>query len=329
MAAPFFVIGYPRSGTTLLQCMLNAHPQLAVPAETRFVIRNYERRHLLGDLRLQANREQLAGLMFTDGRHHMQDLGLPEDVVRRAVVDAPGTFGSIVDAVFSEFARANGKLHWGDKHPRYTRHVRMLLDLFPDARIVHLVRDPRDGVESLMRMPWYTRDHHHATWTWALVDDIARRWQRRLGPGRFHELSFESLVQDPEAALRPLAAFLGVEFHDDMTHPDVGAQTGLPKDRVFHKAIRTGIRPELKQAWRTRLDPDVLSVVEHALGHRMERRGYEVSGAPMPGRAERAAYRRVAARRTWIEVRHAHRQWSNRRRYPYPIARVDGPLSAS
>lgn len=322
METPFFVIGFPRSGTTMLQCMLNAHPRLACPAETRFMIPAYERRKHSGDMRVLANREKLADGMLNNKYRHLQDLGVDKAVLREAMVNSAGTLGSFCAAPYEAFAKQNGKERWGDKHPRYTRHVDMLLDLFPGAQIVHLIRDPRDGVESLMRMPWYNRDRYHATWHWAMVDDIGRGLRESLPTNQYFELKYEEVVMDPEGALRPLAEFLGEEFHEYMCHPEIGAGSGLPPDRYFHKAIRTGVRPEMKQKWRDALDKSTTGLIEWALGDRMVKQGYELSGAPEPTKEERKAYQKVDRQRTIGEMRAKAIKRYRAMTYQYPAARV-------
>src|SRR5690606_13260697 len=62
---PIFVIGCPRSGTTMLQLMLHSHPRIAVPPETRFVVPAYFSRRMYGDMRLAENRRRLATWIAT------------------------------------------------------------------------------------------------------------------------------------------------------------------------------------------------------------------------------------------------------------------------
>jgi hypothetical protein len=323
---PFFVIGYPRSGTTLLQCMLNAHPRLAVPPETRFLLPTYTDRLRFGDLHEPANRALLATAIIDRPEAHSGDLGLSPATIRQAINAAQPTLGSVYDAVFSAFATSSGKERWGDKHPRYSMHVGSLLQLFPDAQIIHLVRDPRDSVESLLRMPWYHRAADHAIWTWAAVVDEGDRLSRRLGPQRYLELGYEQLVEDPELSLRRTSAFLGEDFHPDMCHPELGTPTGLPSDRVFHKAIRSGVQSSLRGRWRSSLSPHVWSLIEYALGSRMKHKGYELEGARAPSPGGKWRYRRIEAERNYGELKiradEARRRWQ----YPWPVA-ASGPVT--
>jgi hypothetical protein len=84
---PILVVGCPRSGTTMLQLMLHAHPRIALPPENRFVLAAYERRHEFGDLRDPANRRALG--RWIAGTQQFEDLGLGEQRVIDGVVAAP------------------------------------------------------------------------------------------------------------------------------------------------------------------------------------------------------------------------------------------------
>src|SRR3954470_21597612 len=95
---PIFVVGCPRSGTTMLQLMLHAHPRIALPPENRFVLPAYQRRHRFGDLRDPQRRLRLA--RWITGTPQFGDLGLDSDRVVDAIVGAPPTLGSAIGTVF-------------------------------------------------------------------------------------------------------------------------------------------------------------------------------------------------------------------------------------
>src|SRR5215471_17881514 len=91
---PIFVLGCPRSGTTLLQLMLHAHPRIAIPPETRFVLTSYQARNSFGDLRDAASRRALASSIVGERSTLFYDLGLDADDVLDEIVAGPPTLGS-------------------------------------------------------------------------------------------------------------------------------------------------------------------------------------------------------------------------------------------
>lgn len=109
---PIFVVGCPRSGATLLSTLLHAHPNIAMPPETRFLLPVYEQREQFGDLTQAANRRN-AGEFITARSTYFADLRLDRGKVIDAIVDAPPTLGSALGTVWSEFARDRGAKRWG------------------------------------------------------------------------------------------------------------------------------------------------------------------------------------------------------------------------
>src|SRR5262249_16211572 len=132
---PIFVLGCPRSGTTLLQLMLHAHPRIAIPPETRFVLTSYEARNSFGDLRQEPNRRAVASSMVRERHTLFYDLGLDADEVLDEIAEGPPTLGSAIGIVFRAYARRFDKPRWGDKRPGYYQYIAALLRMFPDAQI--------------------------------------------------------------------------------------------------------------------------------------------------------------------------------------------------
>src|SRR5581483_3778228 len=136
---PIFVLGCPRSGTTLLQMMLHAHPRIAIPPETKFVMGAYRRRQSFGDLRKAKNREKVARWIINRPTGMFGDMQLDPALVIERVTAAPPTFGSLIAAIFKAYAEKHGRPRWGDKRPYYYQDVPALHRMFPDAQFVHIV----------------------------------------------------------------------------------------------------------------------------------------------------------------------------------------------
>lgn len=324
---PIFVLGCPRSGTTLLQQMLHSHPRIAFPSETRFVHVAYENRHDFGDLEQPDNRRALAEWITGGKDTKFKVLDLDAAAVVEQIVAGPPTLGSALAAVFRAYAREHGKPRWGDKRPSYFRRVAMLQRMFPDAQFVHLVRDGRDAVSSLMRMPWFTGDIYAAALTWREAVDTGRRLADRLGPETFYEFRYEDLVAESEDELVKLCAFLGEEYDAEMTKAYRHARRTVPSERTWH--LRTHEAPNTRQvgAWRERMEDRDADLVEHVLADRLGVHGYELTGVPRPAAADLAKFHRLAAHR-W-RSRHAHAALDRlaQAREPNPVAsRLTGPV---
>ncbi|TDD71776.1 sulfotransferase [Actinomadura darangshiensis] len=327
---PIFVLGCPRSGTTLLQQMLHSHRRIAFPSETRFVHTSYAARHEFGDLERPENRRALAEWITKGEDTKFKVLKLDTADVVEEIVHAPPTLGSALATVFRAYARRHGKPRWGDKRPSYFRRVPTLRRMFPDAQFVHLVRDGRDAVSSLTRMPWFDGDIYAAALTWREAVDTGRRLQTRLGPGTFYEFRYEDLVAEPEDALVKLCAFLGEEYDPEMTKAYQHARQTVPSTRIWHLNTHEAANTRHIGAWRERMEDWEADLVEHVLADRLLQHGYELTEGDRPSAANLAAFHRLAAHR-W-RSRHAHAVMDRlaQAREPNPVAsRLTGPASGA
>ncbi|GAB2845157.1 sulfotransferase [Actinocorallia aurea] len=295
MERPIFVVGCPRSGTTLLQLMLHAHPRIALPPETRFLLPAYYGREMFGDLSDRGNRRALGVWLTATKGHKFPDLGLDRQAVVDEIETGPPTLGSALGTVFRAYARSHGKPRWGDKRPGYVRYLPELFRLFPDAQVVHLIRDGRDCVGSLKGMKWWERDSTYAMTTWAGAIDAGVRARRTLPPNSYHELQYEELVTDPESELRRLCGFLREDFDPAMLHPAAVAAV-TPRRKKHHSRTHQAVDAEAVHSWETRLEPWEIGLAEYFLGSRLRRYGYAPpADAPRPTAKQVTLYLATAA----------------------------------
>ncbi|ACY96390.1 sulfotransferase [Thermomonospora curvata DSM 43183] len=316
---PIFVIGCPRSGTTLLQLMLHSHERIAIPAETRFLLQAYASRHRFGDLHVPDNRRALAEWIVRRRETKFHDLGLDPDEVIEEIVAGPPTLGSALGIVFRAYARRFGKPRWGDKRPSYFKHVDVLRRMWPDAQFIHLIRDGRDCVASLKEMPWYNLGSYHAICAWREAIDYGRRYARKLGPDTYYELQYEHLVADPAGELAKLCKFLGEDFDPRMTRPQEIAKLTVPPNKRWHERTQSDITTGRVGSWAHRLEPWEIALAEKALGSRLRAYGYEVSGSERPSMTHMLRLARVAVRRKTTQRRRALRDRLARRNEPGPV----------
>jgi hypothetical protein len=284
------VLGVRRSGTTLLRVMLDRNPALAVPDESYFVPQ-LARRH----------GTPVDPVEFVEDLRRLPTLvewQLSPDAVA-AHLRAGMTTGEAVAAVFAAYAAERGKSRWGDKTPLYMQHLDLLERLFPDARFVHLIRDGRDAALSFLSVPdglmtagWgHPRDARGFACQWATEIRAARRLGARVGPDRYLELRYESLVAVPERALHAVCAFGDLEFDPGML--DYVGRTGSARkahQRRLNEPPRLGVRN-----WRTEMAPEDRSAFEAVAGSVLAALGYEVERTGS-ARARIASYRmRTAA----------------------------------
>jgi hypothetical protein len=303
---PIFVVGCPRSGTTMLSLMIHAHPRLAMPPESRFLIKTWRKREKYGDLSTPQQRMALAKSCVRTGSK-VRDLGLDPDETLKAILEAPPTLGSAFGTVFKLFADKHGAARWGDKRPAYYQEVDVLLRLFPDAQIVHIVRDGRANVASLKKMPWWPYDSVGSMASWSQAEFCSQRNAKRLPKDVFHVIRYESLVADPEPVLRELCAFLEEDFVPAMLEPSE-VRDVVPEKKTWHVALNQSVNTDRVESWRKGLEPWELGLMETVLRRKLRRWGYQLSGEgarPAPKLVARYAKdafeRRSAMRKRWAE----------------------------
>lgn len=296
MALPVFpfIVGCERSGTTLLRLMLDAHPQLAIPPESYFIVDLARRRRRYeGDsgafdaegfaLDLAANR------WFTSWQ-------LTQDSLAEAL-EGVTDFAQAIRRTFEAYAREQGKARYADKTPAYVRHIRVLADVLPDARFVHLIRDGRDVAMSLAEVSWGPGDPLEAALQW---DERVRRgriagWE--LGAHRYLEVRYEDLVARPEPTLREVTAFVELPFDPALLRHEEWAES---RERVhlcgLHRRAATPPRRGTRD-WRSQMAGEDLEAVETLVGPLLEELGYERAVPRPTSDAVRRARRAVARRR--------------------------------
>src|SRR4051812_17375571 len=142
--SPIFVVGLPRSGTTLLQSLIGAHPRIAAPPELFFGRRIVQFRDYWGDLNDDAVLRRV--LEETLSLPNLSESGFELERVFARASKGSRTYPGVLDAVMSDYAERNGKVRWSEKSPM--QRSRLIWLLMPDAQVVHIVRDPRPCVAS-------------------------------------------------------------------------------------------------------------------------------------------------------------------------------------
>jgi hypothetical protein len=268
---PFFIVGTGRCGTTLLQAILSAHPRIASPPETLFFNRFDPAAHAADPL---PDEETDRYLRRVADDNYFQLLGLDPERLARAVRKGARSARDLLFWFLTELtANDDPATLFAEKTPGHQRYVHRINAVFPDAKIVHIHRDPRDTVASLQRAQFINR---------STTTDYARyyrrvverqfRWHDTLGPHRHFTVRYESLVDDLENQLRPLCDFLGVEPHPDMlAHHDAERSTPLYLD--FEKSWKDPVKEAVNTSrigrYRTQLTDRDIAAVERTLGRRL------------------------------------------------------------
>jgi Sulfotransferase family len=211
MEKPVFIAGPDRSGTTLMYALLASHPDLSMVRRTnmfRYFYRQY------GDISQKDNFERCLTDMvrYNRMRHLHPD---PARIQEEFWAGAP-TYGRLFALFHQHHAERNGKSRWGDKSLHTEHYAEGVLREFPDARIFHMIRDPRDRYASVRnRNGGNRRRFGGATGRWVMSARAGQENQVRF-PGNYRIIHFEGLLKEPEKTVREICAFANLDFSPEM-----------------------------------------------------------------------------------------------------------------
>ncbi len=207
---PCFIVGNERSGTTLLTVLLGRHSQLATTPETHFL--SLIPRKSIG--RIPTHSELLDRLFASP---HTVDMKINRDRLTEHFGRYPADYASLFRALLEEYAaeHAPGKTRIGEKTPLHLLGVPTLLEWYPEAKIVCIVRDGRDVVLSLLNMSWNPEHRlRPLCMNWIRLLKIAEGYRTRF-PEQFLLIRYEDLLDQPEQLLKQVDAFLGLPFEPE------------------------------------------------------------------------------------------------------------------
>jgi hypothetical protein len=191
--------------------------------------------------------------------------------------------------------------------------------MFPDAQFVHLIRDGRDCVASLLTMPWFKQDIYAAICSWVEAIDSGRRARRQLPPDAYFEVRYEDVVAEPAGRLAELCEFLGEDYDPAMAEPNKIAGSTIPDRKTWHADAQKAVIASPSGRWTERLEPWQIAICEAAMGSRLREFGYEVTGTARPSAGQLASYGRSAALHRGAAVKRRLRDRLEQLREPGPI----------
>jgi hypothetical protein len=259
----FFIVGCPRSGTTMVQQALNRHSQVAIPPETKYFFsflghsQQHQAQHidrLNEDLRIQ--------------------LAKPATAVRTA--DQARAF---YEEMASQYVRGLGKKgirHFGEKSPEHTGHLSSIRQLYPDAKLVVLYRDGRDVALSLTKTPWMPAGLYVNFLVWLYYYQAIQQ-AKNSGFSNLYFARYEDIVANPDKELRGILNFLGLPYERAVAE-EHGNKQGIP-EREFAwkgKALER-ITSDRVGVSQRELAREQLGALEGLGGHALSSLGYSLT----------------------------------------------------
>jgi hypothetical protein len=271
-----FIVGSFRSGTTLLRTTLNRSSEITITGETHFLghlfTQGYRNKfNQIGDLSTDKGIRKIVDYLYSDQctkRNHWKwiEKNIDQEDFLQKLLKSERTDRALFDLVM--IFTANGKAIRGEKTPAHIYYVPTLMSWFPEAKVIHTIRDPRAIFVSenqkvlnkenltpryrfLRRIPLalkiYVILQVLVSWLW--IAHLHQRYQHEY-PDRYYLSRYEDLVSDPKKHLRNICDFLGVDFTEEMLDQGMINSSFSSQDN-----IQTGFDTSPVERWRTHLHP--------------------------------------------------------------------------
>jgi hypothetical protein len=280
---PIFVVGVARSGTTLLSAMLSAHPRLDCGPESRFFARHrhlapLERRRLLDAAAWPEPALAFIGSLSNQGHPVIELFGLTMDEVRAYLAARPPSLAAMLESLTVLHAARAGKARWIEKTPRHLLMTDTLWQLWPDARVVRIVRDPRDVALSLAGLP-FAKESIVGNLVRVDQDDRASR-ERIEGDPRAMTLRYEDLVTEPERELRRICEFVAEAWEPAMLDARTSAANVAAEHEWWKRSVAGPLTTASVGRWRREMSEDASRFASLHLAGFLREHGYEGAADP-------------------------------------------------
>ena len=278
-----FILGKGRSGTTLLQSLLNSHPNIVAPPESKFVVLH---RAKFGGIKkwTEKNVHEFVAALFSEfffyhtwkiDRQKLTDFLL-------SAVDVLDYSLACKMVYYSIRGNKQDIILISDKNPFYAIFIPELRKVFPEAKYIHLVRDPRDNVLSTLKAYGGTNPTF-MSWQWLIHNRIIEEDKRNY-PEQYFSLLYENMVKDIDGTMKSICVFLGIPYSEAMK--DINREelkstyAGDPAAFIKNKeSMLAPINTGNIDKWKKEMSAAQIAIVERITGKfAHEKYGYEMTG---------------------------------------------------
>ncbi len=282
LAHPIFIVGAPRSGTTLMAVLLDRHSNIAIGPETQFftefIPQNWAQK-------IPETHEQLVDSALAFKR--IADFHFDRDQLLHHFKKYELTLPNLLRAMIEVHAIRSSKLRPGEKSPHHLQHIPTILHHFPDAKIICVLRDGRDVVRSLLETPWAIPKNPRRLRLfcirWNDAAEQAIDYRRTLPPDQFMMVKFEDILRQPKSELKKICGFIGDEFEATQLEP-AQPSTVIPGwEKQWKSKASEMLDPGRIEAWRKSADQKQIWVMNSMMGSMLEQMGYQdtkLAGCP-------------------------------------------------
>jgi len=280
--SPIFIGGIERSGTSLLYALLASHPNIAMTRRTNLWAYFYNR---YGDLHNPHNFERCIEAMMKFRR--LWILKPDYAALRREFWQGKPDYIRLFSLLWEQIAARQQKPRWGDKSLNTEKYADIIFEAYPEAKILHILRDPRDRYASaLKRWKKIRGGVGSGTAMWLASVRLAERNIEKY-PNRYKIVRYESLATNPEETTREVCDFLGEVFYPEMltmkgaeTFRDEGGNSSFEQHGAGTISTRSIGR------YRSYLSKEDIGFIQWTAGKKMTTYDYTLDAVRLSGKKQ-------------------------------------------
>ncbi|MBC8320108.1 MAG: sulfotransferase [Bacteroidetes bacterium] len=276
----FFVVGRPRSGTTLLRTLFDAHPNVSFPPECQFIVNLFPK---YGHITNWTEKDLL--LFYNDliSQWLFDTWNMDYNKLKKSILLLAGnnSYGAICKVVYKQYTSLFEKgelLFIGDKNPGYAIYSKLLLKIFPEAKFIHIIRDYRDNFVSVKNVDFELPVPSLVVQKWKY---FVKKFNKdsAIKPEAFHVIKYEDLANEPKLHMQQLCNFIGIEYNaivfDFHEKKDEILKTYPPGYiNTYHSNLMHKVNTGKIGVWKKQLSPLQIKLMDATAGKIAEQTGY-------------------------------------------------------
>jgi hypothetical protein len=277
----FFILGRPRTGTTLIRSLLDAHPNVIIPWECQFILNLYPKYGKLEHWNAETLEDFHADLL---DQWQFRTWNLDHEKLK---ADLLANEGNVSYAYLCQLVYMNQISFYpkqtirmiGDKNPGYSIYPDRLKKIYPDAKFIYIHRDYRDNFHSIKNVDFELPIVSVVVYKWKYFYKQALLASKKY-PGSFAFIRYEDLVSEPEARFREICEFLDIPYVPEcfdfykMKHK---AEETYPVTilKKHHKSLFNPVNTSRIGLWKNSMSDRQVKIADLVAGKYAEQAGYE------------------------------------------------------
>lgn len=274
---PFFIVSSGRSGTTLLSIILTKNSEISIPPESQFMhkaLRKFKSYRYLGWEELV---KIILGELENKSAFQRWDLNLaPIHKKLQKLPKSKRSLSKIIDEIYLHFLKNNfpNASIWGDQSPLYTYYINRIHKIFPNAKYIHLVRDGRAVVNSMLNRNYLNATIKKACKRWNTSISKINIFKNKISNFKLTRIKYENLVRDPKIITKKICKFLGIKFEKSMLKTNENIKDYGKKILSHHENLKKPINDDSVNRWKEELSKKQKKIVYNKLEDNLQMLGY-------------------------------------------------------